>query len=806
MERYICIHGHFYQPPRENAWLEAVELQDSAFPYHDWNERITAECYAPNGASRILDGEGRIVKIANNYGQISFNFGPTLLAWLEEKSPETYQAVLEADKESQSNFSGHGSAMAQAFNHMIMPLANRRDKYTQVFWGLRDFEHRFGRKPEGMWLPETAVDLETLDIMAELDIRFTVLAPDQAKRVRKLKGRNWADVEGGKIDPTRAYEIRLPSGRKINLFFCDGPISRAVAFEHLLTRGEHFSDRLLGAFSDSRNGPQVVHIATDGETYGHHQAHGDMALAYALQHIQSNHLARLTVYGEYLEKQPPIHEVEIFENTTWSCAHGVERWKGDCGCNSGRNPGWKQGWRAPLREALDWLRDILAPLYEEKGRELLKDPWAARNDYIQVVLDRSPEAIGQFFGRHAARKLDEGERIRVLKLLELQRYAMLMYTSCGWFFDEISGIETVQVIQYAGRVIQLSEDLFGNTLEAQFLGRLERAQSNIPEHRDGRHIYEKWVKPAMVDLKKVAAHYAIRSLFEPYAEHDEIYCYKVDREDFQVSEAGKMRLGVGRARFASNLTLESAPLTLGVLHFGDANVSGGVRDFRGEEAYQGLRKEINEAFSRVDLPEMIRVLDKGFGRDIFSLKSLFRDEQRKILDRILNSALTEAETVYRQLYEHQAALLRFLADLGLAIPKSLHVPAEFALNMNLRRALDEMDVGRIQPILEEAKRFNIPFDGDILGYRLREKIGQMAMDFRSQPASVDHLGKLESMVSLARSLPFEVDFWKPQNIYFEMARGVYPEFQAKAEAGDGEAKAWVEIFTRLGEKLCCRIS
>jgi alpha-amylase/alpha-mannosidase (GH57 family) len=806
MERYICIHGHFYQPPRENAWLEAVELQDSAYPYHDWNERITAECYAPNGASRILDGERRIVKIANNYSQISFNFGPTLLAWLEEKSPETYQAVLEADKESRRNFSGHGSAMAQAYNHMIMPLANRRDKYTQVLWGLRDFEHRFGRKPEGMWLPETAVDLETLDIMAELGIRFTVLSPYQAKRVRKGKERNWTDVEGGKVDPTQAYEIRLPSRRRMNLFFYDGPISRAVAFEHLLTSGEHFSGRLLGAFSDSRNWPQVVHIATDGETYGHHQAHGDMALAYALQHIQSNHLARLTIYGEYLEKYPPTHEGEIIENTAWSCAHGVDRWKGDCGCNSGMNPGWNQAWRAPLREALDWLRDTLAPLYENKGRELLKDPWAARDAYIHIVLDRSPETIGRFFTQHAARELPEGDRIRALKLLELQRHAMLMYTSCGWFFDELSGIETVQVIQYAGRALQLSEELFGDTLEAQFLERLERAKSNIPEHRDGRHIYEKWVKAAMVDLKGVAAHYAIRSLFEPYAEHDEIYCYKVDREDFQISEAGKTRLVVGRVRFASQIILESAPLTFGVLHFGDHNVSGGVRDFRGEEAYQNLSKEINEAFSRADLPEVIRVLDKGFGRDIFSLKSLFRDDQRKVLDQILTSALSEAETAYRQLFEHQAALLRFLADLGQAIPKSLRVATELALNMNLRRAIDELDLGRVLPLVEEAKRYDISIDGALLGYRMKEKIGQMAIDFRTQPANMEQLRKLEGIVNLACSLPFEVDLWKPQNVYFEMARSVYPEFRKKAEAGEEAAKSWVELFTRFGEKLSCRFS
>src|SRR5437667_757853 len=267
MDRYICIHGHFYQPPRENAWLEFVELQDSAYPFHDWNERITAECYAPNGTSRILDGYQNIEKITNNYAHISFNFGPTLLAWMAEKEPETYRTILEADKESQQRFSSHGSAIAQAYNHAILPLANSRDKYTQILWGIRDFERRFGRNPEGLWLPETAVDLETLDMLAELGIKFTILAPSQAGKARKLGGRAWKDVSGGRIDPTRAYLQKLPSGRKINLFFYDGPISQAVAFEKLLNSGEQFATRLQSGFSDARQWPQLMHIATDGETY-----------------------------------------------------------------------------------------------------------------------------------------------------------------------------------------------------------------------------------------------------------------------------------------------------------------------------------------------------------------------------------------------------------------------------------------------------------------------------------------------------------------------------------------------------------
>ncbi|UCF58173.1 MAG: DUF3536 domain-containing protein, partial [Deltaproteobacteria bacterium] len=397
-----------------------------------------------NATSRILDEQDRIVQMVNNYSKISFNLGPTLLTWMEKSAPDVYAAILEADQQSQNFFSGHGSALAQAYNHMILPLANSRDKYTQIRWGIRDFEYRFKRQPEGMWLPETAVDLETLDIMAEQGIGFTILAPRQAGRVRAINDGEWKDVTGRKIDTTMPYLLNLPSGRTIVLFFYNGPISRAVAFEKLLRSGKSFAERLLGEFSEKDSRAQIVHIATDGESYGHHHRFGDMALAYALHYIESKDLAKLTNYGEYLERHPPIHEVEIIENTSWSCAHGIERWRNNCGCHTGKHPEWDQDWRTPLREALDWLQGALKPLYDERARPLLKDPWVARNDYIQVIIDRSSENIESFLSQHAIEGLNGPEEISILKLMELQRHTMLMYTSCGWFFDELSGIETVQ--------------------------------------------------------------------------------------------------------------------------------------------------------------------------------------------------------------------------------------------------------------------------------------------------------------------------------------------------------------------------
>ncbi|MBV8705766.1 MAG: DUF3536 domain-containing protein, partial [Acidobacteriaceae bacterium] len=558
--KYLCIHCHFYQPPRENAWLEQIELQDSAYPYHDWNERVDAECYAPNLAARILGDAQCITRIINNYSKINFNFGPTLLSWAAEHSPDTYHGILEADRQSRELFSGHGSAMAQAYNHMIMPLANSRDKKTQVRWGFEDFVSRFGRVPEGMWLPETAVDSETLDLMAEAGLVFAVLAPHQAKAVRPIGNGDWTDVTGSKIDPTRAYLFNTPSGRKINLFFYDGPVSQAVAFEKLLDNGEKFATRLIGAFSDSRSWPQLAHIATDGETYGHHHKHGEMALAYALQYIESKKLAKITNYGEFLELHPPTHEVRIQENTAWSCMHGVERWRSNCGCNAGR-AGWNQEWRKPLREALDWLRDYVNPRFEALGSKFLSNPWEARDNYIHVILNRAPEVRQKFGEACFARPLTPQEEVIVWKLMELQRHAMLMYTSCGWFFDDLSGIETVQVIQYAGRVVQLAEQLFGESIEGQFVEKLALAKSNVPEYKDGGSIYCKYVKPAMVDLEKVGAHYSISSLFAPYGERTDIFSYTAKRLDYHTREAGKLRMALGQARFTSKVTQECETLT-----------------------------------------------------------------------------------------------------------------------------------------------------------------------------------------------------------------------------------------------------
>jgi alpha-amylase/alpha-mannosidase (GH57 family) len=798
--KYVCIHGHFYQPPRENPYLEAIELQDSAYPYHDWNERITAECYAPNAASRILDSENRITKLLNNYAEISFNFGPTLLSWMKDQAPSVYQAILDADQQSAQRFSGHGSAIAQGYNHMILPLANRRDKATQVKWGMRDFESRFGRKPEGMWLPETAVDTETLEVLAENGIQFTILAARQAQRIRSKNSSKFEDVSGARIDPARAYLAELPSKKRINLFFYDGPISQGVAFEGLLNDGKRFADRLMSGFSDSRQGPQLVHIATDGESYGHHHHRGEMALSYALDEIERQNVAKLTNYGEFLEKHPPKHFVEIVNNSSWSCVHGIERWRSDCGCNSGGHP-WNQQWRAPLRSALDGLRDKLAVIFESRLKEFVRDPWATRDDYIRLILDRSDESRKAFFADHAIRPLEPQEQVIVLKLLEMQRHAMLMYTSCGWFFDELSGLETVQVIHYAGRALQLAEECCREKLESQFLQDLAMAKSNLPEAGDGAKIYEKWVKPAVIDIERVGGHYAISSLFESYPDKTRIYCYEVERARYSVEAEGKIRLATGCARFRSDITEESAALDFTVLHLGDHNVTAGIRT--ADNVSEEDQKKLVAAFAQADTAEVIRLLDQVYGNKTFSLRQLFRDEQRKITNLILNESLNSAAAVYRTVFEGQAPLIRFLNGLDIPVPNALKSAAQFALNGQLEHHLErpDLDPDSIQGLLREAAASKIDLDSTTLEYKVRKRLEKDAADFTANPSDLTAAERLIKLLDLIPSFPFPVVLWEAQNVCYRPLVTAFQQNGWHSPGADPVAVRRHEDLNRLASQL-----
>jgi alpha-amylase/alpha-mannosidase (GH57 family) len=805
MSRYICIHGHFYQPPRENPWLEAIELQDSAAPYHDWNERITVECYAPNAVSRILDHEGLIIKLVNNYAGISFDFGPTLLSWLEIKAPEVYAAVLEADRQSREKFSGHGSAMAQVYNHMITPLANTRDRVTQIRWGLRDFERRFKRAPEGMWLPETAVDVESLELLAQFGVRFVVLAPHQAARMRRIGESNWQELENGHIDTGMPYLQSLPSGRSIAIFFYHGPISRAVAFEGLLSSGEHFIGRLTGAFAAKEETPQLVHIATDGETYGHHHRFGDMALAYVLDQIEARGVARLTNYGEYLEKHPPTNEVEIVEKTSWSCAHGIDRWWSNCGCNTGRL-GWSQEWRTPLRDALDWLRDQVAPVWERRAGEFLRDPWTARDHYIEVVLDRSPESIRNFFAQHALHPSNDGQISTALKFLELQRNAMLMYTSCGWFFDDLAGIETVQVLKFAARAVHLAQDVLGLGLEGQFVRRLAAAKSNLSEEGDGARIYDRRVRSSKVDWPKLAANYALANLLEGFPERRAIYCYEAELKDRRIFNAGRAKLGLGRIELRSKITLEFARLIFAAIHLGDHHMSANVAEGTADGVFDKIAGRIADPFTRADLTAALREMDRSFAGAHYSLQSLFRDEQRSVLQTILGANREEAGYLYRQIYEPRAPLMRFITDLGIPLPKEFSAAAEFVLNHQLRTALEQpaAERQRLLGLLEAARLEGVLLDTATLEFAYRQALERSAEAFLSD-GSLATLEQFYEAAGALEQLPFSIDLWKVQNRFYDLLERRYAE-EKKAEAsGDEKAGRWIAAAQNIARMLRVRL-
>ncbi|MFN2578244.1 MAG: DUF3536 domain-containing protein [Pyrinomonadaceae bacterium] len=515
----LIIHGHFYQPPRENPWTGIVEEEPGAAPYHDWNERIHAECYQANALAPIRDPGTGVERFVNNYGHISFNFGPTLLGWLATNHRDTYNQIINADHESIVNHGGHGNAIAQAYGHAILPLCNENDLRTQIRWGLADFRFRYGREAESLWLPETACNDAVLSALIEEGLRFVILAPHQAARIRMLNpdgGRVDDEVSAGSgihpVNPTRnepwmdANERALNTGvpyryfhrqarnKSIDVFFYDGPTSRAIAFEKLLRS----SRELVDAFARSADARGMINVATDGETYGHHFKFGDLCLAYALAVEAPARGFQITNYGEYLDRDPPKAEVEINngpdgKGTSWSCSHGVGRWIRDCGCRAGGEPRWDQAWRGPLRTALDYLRDGNKTHFESTGGRLFSDPWRARDESIVLFLD--PDSREPFLYEQAGRRLSPDEQWRAATYLELQRMLLLMYTSCGWFFNDISGIETIQILRYAARAIDLMDLLDLPSLREHFLEVLSEAKSNRPEFGTGADIYRRFVEP-----------------------------------------------------------------------------------------------------------------------------------------------------------------------------------------------------------------------------------------------------------------------------------------------------------------------
>jgi alpha-amylase/alpha-mannosidase (GH57 family) len=790
-QRFACIHGHFYQPPRENPWLETIQVQDSAAPYHDWNERITVECYAPNTATRVLDVQGRITALRNNYGRISFNFGPTLLSWMEQARPDVYAQILLADQQSIRHF-GRGNAIAQAYGHCIMPLASRRDQLTQVRWGIADFVHRFGRRPDGMWLPETAADRATLAVLAEHGLRFTILAPTQAARVRYGDG-EWEDVYNGSIDCTRPYRCTLGRGRDIVVFFYDADIARAVAFGGLLNDGRTLAARLSAAAAAAAHpGPPLAHVATDGESYGHHHRFGDMALAAAIDALEHDPHVRLTNYAAYLDQVDVRDTIEIHDRSSWSCVHGVERWRAHCGCNSGGHPDWHQTWRTPLREALDWLKTRLDDLFEREGAKLLRDPWAARDAYISVLLRRDTAQRDAFVEQHATGSLRERQRPRLWKLLEMQRHALLSFTSCGWFFDEASGIETVQVLAYAARALQLAAEL-GSYLEPEFMRHLQPLRSNLPIYADGYQLYQALVRPQASDGHRMVAHYALGSLFrEPPAE-TRTPAYRLTAVTRTIERAGDTSLATGRVEVVADMTEEQATAVYAALHLGGRDLHCAVAPGSAAAETGQITDALQRSFRTESLAELVGRMD-AFGTS-YTLRAVGVETRRQILEQITARAANTCLSQLEQLVHSNRRLLDFFAQDGLPLPAVLRAAATCVLERQLQHAVARFAAGEDSgesavAVVTDARRWGVtPGLDDV-----RPVLDAALVDaMRGLGANVERAAaRAHAVLDLAQALAAKLQTWEAENLYYRLVTGESPHrTPRKAE----------RILRCLGERL-----
>jgi alpha-amylase/alpha-mannosidase (GH57 family) len=769
-----------------------VEVEDSAAPYHDWNERICAECYAPNTAARTLDREGMVVGLINNYAHMSFNVGPTLLAWLQRHAPEVAHGIRDADRLSRRRCGGHGNALAQPYSHTILPLDRERDRATQVRWGLRVFRSFFGRDAEGMWLPETAVDTATLETLAGEGVCFTVLAPHQAARVRPPGARGWQDVTEIP-DTRRPYLCRLPSGRAMALFFYDGVLSRGVAFEGLLNDGEGLYQRLLAGFHPSGDSPQLVHMATDGESYGHHHRFGEMALAYALHRALRDPEVRITNYGEFLALHPPAWEVLIRERTSWSCAHGIARWRDDCGCRVGGDPAWHQGWRAPLREALDGLKADLDRIFEQEGARLLRDPWTARDAYIDVILDRGPAVVRAFWETHRRPHAPEADLPRAMRLLEMQRHGLLMFTSCGWFFDDISGLEATQVLRYAARAIQLAEP-FGAGLEGAFVQRLEAAKSNVPEIRDGRGVWERGVRPSAADLDRVVAHYAIRSLFRDWANAEELYAFHIHNLHEHVETLGTTQVALGRVQVISKVTREELDALFGVVHFGGLDFSCFQRPAAAPDEIHAIQARLVQAYQGRSVGEAYSLMRDEFPARIHHLKDLFVDEQRRIVQLVLSHRFQDYSNTLELLAEPDLAMLGQLAGLRFPIPETLVIAATVFVNRSIGQILDRLpedgdELDRARELLERSLPWGYRPDRGLWGrsmqHRMEAALEDLAARRRAPENALQVCGRI---LEASERLEIPLNLWRTQNLFIRACQSGWESWAPQRKTAEALAR------------------
>ncbi len=705
-ERLFIFHGHFYQPPRENPWTGLVSREQSAAPNHDWNQRVDQECYRPNAYGRVLDEKQLVAEIVNNYQFISFNVGPTLVRWLKKHDPLTLERMVAADRKSAEANGGHGNAIAQAYNHMILPLANRRDRTTQISWGLAAFKDQFERDAEALWLPETAANHEVLDELIEQGMRFVILSPRQAARIRPLGTKRWKDLSGAKIDCSQPYlyHHRDGSGRGITVFFYDGPLAHEVAFGDALNETSRFTQHVFEATRKTDAGP-LVHLATDGESAGHHHAWGDRVLSHALTRVLPKEGYRVTNYGYALDVCPPSWEVELDlggegEGSSWSCEHGVSRWIRDCGCSVSHKQGWNQGWRTYLRRAADVLRDEARPYFEAEAGKLFHDPWSARDDYIRVLLHPSREYCHALLSEHGRGELTDEERVRALSLLEMQHQLMLQYTSCGWFFDDIGGLESRQVLRYSARAIDLWTELGGEPPASAFLEELTQAKSNLAQVGNGTELFRGIVTSDTVDPRQILVHALLRT-----DEGQRVrggageWNWEVSTRERQEREG--CLLHTGRVAVQLSQTQRTFFGAVAVLEKGDLDLQAHVALNMSEEDFGAAGRRLGGAFAEA---REAAVLEDEFNDLKFNSESLLRGGGRELLAPLIERSYENFQRSLSRLHHDHQYLLAGVERLGLDEENLLSELARISLDAALSESLWRVLSSRTDGALEELKK------------------------------------------------------------------------------------------------------
>jgi alpha-amylase/alpha-mannosidase (GH57 family) len=775
----VVLHAHFYQPPRDNPWTESVDREWTAAPFHDWNERIEAECYGANTHARVFGESGRVVDIVNNYAHLHFNVGPTLFSWLESKAPYTYARILEADRASCRLHDGHGGAIAQAYSHAILPLCNDRDRDTQIRWGIADFRYRFGRAPEAMWLPETACDLVTADALARHGMRYVILSPHQAKRVRDAHSGSWRDVSDGSVDPRRPYRLALREGRSITCFFYDGPIAHAMSFEAMLDTSRGIAQRLRAAALPGGGSNQLIHVATDGETYGHHKRHADRSLAYFVRKEAEAHGLRLTTYGAHLDRVSVDDEVELKdgEGTAWSCAHGLGRWIRDCGCNAGRQPGFRQGWRGPLREALNGLRDDAARIFEDLGENWLRDAWGARDEYIEVVLRCTPEARGAFLARHARPQLSSADRVRVFELMEAQRMTQLMYASCGWFFDDLAGLETTQIMKYAGMAARLLESASGRPALPAFLERLSLARSNIQQEGNGADIFLRHVTPGEVSPKRRVARFASSTLFGGTPSRVKDPAYEIETLDRVVFAQASHQMVVGRVHLRRTRTERATAFIYGAAALPERDMHCGVIASDDEATFEAILRDAQTVFEQPSTPRVIRLIDRHLGPDFFSVRELSDAGRAEFIEHMVTDLIERLGATYGYLYDEHRRTMEAFERAGTEVPRELRMVAEYTLARRLDAAVmeaaDPTDPGLVRTakgISRQARELGIKLVAPRSASRLQELLARAA-ELLEGECDVSQAEHTIALLSLTEVLGVQVAFDRLQDVVLELLRG-----------------------------------